>query len=45
MMALAPEFNTDQVLRAFHNDAPYLFLEAAFVAVGLLFDNSLTTAK
>jgi phosphoserine phosphatase RsbU/P len=32
----APEISAGQVLNAFHRDAPYLFLGAAFVAVGVL---------
>ena len=36
MMALAPELTSDQVLQAFHYDAPYLFLGAAFVTVGVI---------
>ncbi len=36
MMALAPELTSDQVLQAFRYDAPYLFLGAAFVTVGVI---------
>jgi len=36
MYAAAPELTADQVLRAFHRDAPFLFLGAAIVAVGLI---------
>ena len=36
MCMTAPEMNASQVLSAFHRDAPYLFLGAAFVAVGLV---------
>jgi sigma-B regulation protein RsbU (phosphoserine phosphatase) len=36
MLATAPNLTVDQVLRAFHHDAPYLFLGAAFVSVGLI---------
>jgi sigma-B regulation protein RsbU (phosphoserine phosphatase) len=32
----APEITAEQVLRTFHGDAPYLFLGAAFVSVGLI---------
>lgn len=32
----APEMSASQVLSAFHHDAPYLFLGAAFVAVGIV---------
>jgi len=35
MYALAP-LTAEQVLQIFHRDAPYLFLGAAFVAVGLI---------
>ena len=31
-----PEMTAGEVLSAFHRDAPYLFLGAAFVAVGLV---------
>src|SRR5579863_9041132 len=33
---LAPEISAAQVLSAFHRDAAYLFLGAAFVAVGIV---------
>jgi sigma-B regulation protein RsbU (phosphoserine phosphatase) len=33
---LAPQMTASQVLSAFHRDAPYLFLGAAFVAVGIV---------
>jgi sigma-B regulation protein RsbU (phosphoserine phosphatase) len=36
MYASAPEMTADQVLQAFHRDAPFLFLGAAIVAVGLV---------
>ena len=36
MFALVSELTADQVLQIFHRDAPYLFLGAAFVAVGLI---------
>lgn len=36
MYVITPEMSAAQVLRAFHRDAPYLFLGAAFVAVGLV---------
>ena len=36
MYAAAPELTADQVLRAFHRDAPFLFLGAAIVAAGLI---------
>ena len=32
----APEITADQVLQTFHHDAPYLFLGASFVAVGMV---------
>jgi sigma-B regulation protein RsbU (phosphoserine phosphatase) len=32
----APQITSEQVLRTFHYDAPYLFLGAAFVTVGLI---------
>src|SRR5579864_3431038 len=32
----APQITTEQVLRTFHSDAPYLFLGAAFVTVGVI---------
>jgi phosphoserine phosphatase RsbU/P len=35
-MFLDGELSAAQVLSAFHQDAPYLFLGAAFVAVGLV---------
>ena len=31
-----PQMSTKEVLSAFHRDAPYLFLGAAFVAVGFV---------
>lgn len=36
MCLIEPQLTAAQVLSAFHRDAPYLFLGAAFVAVGLL---------
>jgi sigma-B regulation protein RsbU (phosphoserine phosphatase) len=36
MCLIAPEMSAGEVLGAFHRDAPYLFLGAAFVAVGLV---------
>jgi phosphoserine phosphatase RsbU/P len=36
MYAVAPEFTANQVLQAFHRDAPFLFLGAAIIAVGLV---------
>jgi phosphoserine phosphatase RsbU/P len=36
MYVIAPEMSASQVLSAFHRDAPYLFLGAAFVSVGIL---------
>jgi sigma-B regulation protein RsbU (phosphoserine phosphatase) len=36
MCVAAPEMSASQVLSAFHRDAPYLFLGAAFVAVGVV---------
>jgi phosphoserine phosphatase RsbU/P len=36
MCVAASEMGAGQVLRAFHRDAPYLFLGSAFVAVGVL---------
>jgi phosphoserine phosphatase RsbU/P len=36
MSALAPQVTAEQVLQTFRQDAPYLFLGAAFVAVGLI---------
>jgi sigma-B regulation protein RsbU (phosphoserine phosphatase) len=36
MSALAPHVTAEQVLQTFRQDAPYLFLGAAFVAVGLI---------
>jgi sigma-B regulation protein RsbU (phosphoserine phosphatase) len=36
MSAAAPKMSAGEVLSAFHGDAPYLFLGAAFVAVGLV---------
>jgi sigma-B regulation protein RsbU (phosphoserine phosphatase) len=36
MYAPSPEMNADQVLQAFHHDAPFLFLGAAIAAVGLV---------
>jgi sigma-B regulation protein RsbU (phosphoserine phosphatase) len=36
MYAAAPDMSSVEVLRAFHRDAPYLFLGASFVAVGLV---------
>jgi phosphoserine phosphatase RsbU/P len=36
MYLAVPEMNAGQVLSALHRDAPYLFLGAAFVAVGIL---------
>jgi len=36
MYAAAPQMSAGEVLSAFHGDAPYLFLGAAFVAVGLV---------
>ena len=36
MYALVSELTAGQVLQTFHRDAPYLFLGAAFVAVGLI---------
>jgi phosphoserine phosphatase RsbU/P len=36
MCVSAPEMSAAQVLSAFHRDAPYLFLGAAFVTVGVL---------
>lgn len=32
----APELTAEQVLSAFHRDAPYLFMGAAFVALGIV---------
>src|SRR5882724_3363373 len=32
----APNMSADQILSAFHRDAPYLFLGSAFVAVGVV---------
>ncbi|MBV9626086.1 MAG: PP2C family protein-serine/threonine phosphatase [Acidobacteria bacterium] len=36
MNMAAPQMSASQVLSAFHRDAPYLFLGAAFVAVGIV---------
>src|SRR5271157_4617645 len=36
MCVTTPEISAGEVLSAFHRDAPYLFLGAAFVAVGLV---------
>jgi len=36
MCIAVPEMSAAQVLSAFHRDAPYLFLGAAFVAVGIV---------
>lgn len=36
MRAPSPEMTADQVLQAFHRDAPFLFLGAMIVAVGLV---------
>src|SRR5262249_10512681 len=36
MCLVAPDVSAAQVLSAFHHDAPYLFLGAAFVAVGIV---------
>jgi len=36
MFVLPPEISAPEVLTTFHRDAPYLFLGAAFVAVGLV---------
>lgn len=36
MCVVAPEISAAQVLSAFHRDAPYLFLGAAFVTVGMV---------
>jgi phosphoserine phosphatase RsbU/P len=36
MYAPSPELTAEQVLRTFRDDAPYLFLGASFVAVGLI---------
>src|SRR5262245_61399705 len=36
MCLVAPDVSAAQVLSAFHHDAPYLFLGAAFVAVGVV---------
>jgi phosphoserine phosphatase RsbU/P len=36
MWIAAPEMSAGEVLSAFHRDAPYLFLGAAFVAVGIV---------
>lgn len=36
MYAFARELTADQVLQIFHRDAPYLFLGAAFVSVGVI---------
>jgi sigma-B regulation protein RsbU (phosphoserine phosphatase) len=36
MLAAAPSLRADEVLRAFHRDAPNLFLGAAFVTIGLV---------
>ena len=36
MCVAVPEMSASQVLSAFHRDAPYLFLGAAFVAVGFV---------
>jgi phosphoserine phosphatase RsbU/P len=36
MYAVLPELTAEQVLQTFHRDAPYLFLGAAFVAVGVI---------
>ncbi|MGA7930463.1 MAG: PP2C family protein-serine/threonine phosphatase [Candidatus Sulfotelmatobacter sp.] len=36
MYVPAPEMTADQVLQAFHRDAPFLFLGAAIAAVGLV---------
>ncbi len=36
MCLVAPEMSAEDVLSAFHRDAPYLFLGGAFVAVGLV---------
>jgi hypothetical protein len=37
MYVPAFEMSAGEVLSAFHRDTPYLFLGAAFVAVGLVF--------
>ncbi|HXO36868.1 MAG TPA: hypothetical protein VN901_31385 [Candidatus Acidoferrales bacterium] len=36
MCGVATGISAGEVLRAFHRDAPHLFLGAAFVTVGLL---------
>lgn len=36
MCLVAPEMTAQQVLSAFHRDAPYLFLGAAFIALGIV---------
>jgi sigma-B regulation protein RsbU (phosphoserine phosphatase) len=36
MFLTPPQMSAGEVLSAFHRDAPYLFLGAAFVAVGLV---------
>jgi sigma-B regulation protein RsbU (phosphoserine phosphatase) len=36
MCVAVPEMSASQVLSAFHRDAPYLFLGAAFAAVGII---------
>ncbi len=36
MCLVAPEMTAKQVLSAFHRDAPYLFLGAAFIALGIV---------
>ena len=36
MCSAAPSMSAGEVLSAFHRDAPYLFLGAAFVAVGIV---------
>lgn len=36
MFVTSPEMSAGEVLSAFHRDAPYLFLGAAFVAVGIV---------
>jgi hypothetical protein len=36
IFAMAPAISADEILRAFHGDAPYLFLGAAFVSAGLV---------
>jgi sigma-B regulation protein RsbU (phosphoserine phosphatase) len=36
MSVVVPIMSAAQVLSAFHRDAPYLFLGAAFVAVGMV---------